>query len=65
MTPDQAIQFFGSKSKLARAVGAAPSSISEWVANDEIPEGRQYQIELISKGVLLADKPALRAQVAA
>ncbi len=60
MKPADAIRHFGSISKLARALGLAPPTIHDWVNNGEIPESRQYQVQLASNGVLLADKPALR-----
>jgi DNA-binding transcriptional regulator YdaS (Cro superfamily) len=60
MTPDQALQHFGSQTKLARALGLAQSTVAEWFANGVIPEARQYQVQLASCGALLADQPALR-----
>lgn len=57
MTKQQAIQYFGTATALGKAIGCAPSTISEW---EEIPEGRQYQIEMATKGKLKADLPALR-----
>ncbi len=60
MTPDQAIQHFGSISKLARALGLANPTIYDWLNAGAIPEPRQYQIELATCGRLQADKPALR-----
>lgn len=62
MTLQDAIQFFGSKAKLAHALGVALPTVYEW--EDDIPEGRQYQIELATCGALKADKPALRREAA-
>jgi DNA-binding transcriptional regulator YdaS (Cro superfamily) len=64
MTPEQAIHHFGSKAKLASVLGTSLPTIYDWIAAGEIPEGRQYQIELASGGVLKADKPALRLEAA-
>lgn len=64
MTPKDALKFFGSKAEMARALGVQPPSVSEWFENDEIPQGRQYQIELATRGKLKADEPALRKQTA-
>jgi DNA-binding transcriptional regulator YdaS (Cro superfamily) len=64
MTPDDALKFFGSKSEIARALGVQPPSVSEWFDNGEIPEGRQYQLELATEGKLKASRPALRKQAA-
>lgn len=58
MTYEQSIAYFGTISEMARALGVKPPSISEW--KDGIPETRQYQIELATKGKLKADVPALR-----
>lgn len=60
MKPKEAVEFFGTQARLARAVGAAPSSVAEWLQIGYIPEGRQYQIELATGGLLKADLPACR-----
>lgn len=60
MTYEQAIEFFGTQSKMARALGVEPPSVAEWKSG--IPMRRQYQIELATKGKLKADIPALRSR---
>lgn len=65
MTTDQALQYFGSIPRLARALGVAPASVYDWLNAGAIPEVRQYQIELATTGALKADKPALRYAEAA
>ena len=60
MTPDQALEHFGTKAEIARVLGIAPPSVIEWFDAGVIPEGRQYQIELATNGTLKADKPANR-----
>lgn len=60
MTYEQSITYFGTLSKMARALGVKPASVSEW--KNGIPETRQYQIELATKGILKADEPALRTE---
>lgn len=40
--------------------GVRPPSVSEWFDDDVIPEGRQYQLQIASGGMLVADKPANR-----
>lgn len=60
MTKKEALEYFGSNNALSAALGCVPSSVSEWA--DTLPEGRQYQIELATRGKLKADKPALRAK---
>lgn len=54
MNLKQVIEHFGSKSKLAKALKTTPQAINGW--GDEIPELRQYQIEVVSKRKLKADK---------
>lgn len=64
MDPQKVIDHFGgTQASAAKALGVAQSSIAEWVAKGEVPEGRQYQIEIASEGVILADKPAYRIPV--
>jgi len=60
MTPEQAIKHFKTQSRLARALGKKQSSVNEWFTNGKIPDGAQYQIELATAGMLVADKPACR-----
>lgn len=43
-----AAEFFGSKKKLAVALGISPSAVTLW--GDDVPELRQYQIEHLTKG---------------
>jgi hypothetical protein len=57
MTKTEAIKHFGSISDLAKALGTTYEAVRQW--GDEIPELRQYQIEVLTKGELRADqKPA-------
>ena len=60
MTPQSAIEFFGTQTRLAKALGLAQSTVAEWFQLGHIPEARQYQIELATHGKLRADKPACR-----
>ncbi|WPE28082.1 hypothetical protein PshuTeo1_38170 [Pseudomonas hunanensis] len=48
MKTKQAAEFFGSKKKLAAALGISPSAVTMW--GEDVPELRQYQIERITKG---------------
>jgi len=60
MTPQEVLSFFGSQSEIARVLGCTQPSVFEWFEKDAIPEGRQYQLEIASRGRLKADKPANR-----
>lgn len=50
MKTKEAADFFGSKKKLAIALGISPSAVTMW--GDDVPELRQYQIERLTKGKL-------------
>jgi DNA-binding transcriptional regulator YdaS (Cro superfamily) len=52
MNVSEAVAHFGSKSKLAAALGIKPSAVTMW--GQTIPLTRQYQIQVLSKGRLKA-----------
>lgn len=52
MKTQEAADFFGGRKKLAEALGVSPSAVSMWGA--VVPLSRQYQIQVISKGKLMA-----------
>lgn len=51
-TKDAAL-YFGSKKKLAAALNISPGAVTMW--GDHVPESRQYQIQVLTKGALKAD----------
>lgn len=53
MFKQDAINYFGSKSKLAKAVGVAPASVSVW--GELVPEKNAMRLQLASEGVLQYD----------
>ena len=53
-----AVDHFKGKSKLAKALGISPASVSQWP--EDVPELRAYQIERLTKGKLKADLPRLQ-----
>lgn len=57
MTHEQALEYFGSYTNMAYALGCAVSTLSE---KDPFSDGRQYQMQIATNGKLKADKPALR-----
>lgn len=62
MKRSEAIAHYGGNaSALARALGIDQSSIYSW-KDGEIPIGRQYQLELLTKGALKADRPKALAR---
>lgn len=60
MTPEQVLTFYETQAEIARVLGCKQPSIAEWFEKGEVPDGRQYQLEIASKGKLKADKPANR-----
>lgn len=56
MKTQAAAEFFGSKKKMAIALGISPGAVTMW--GETVPEGRQYQIQIISKGKLKATTKA-------
>lgn len=60
MTPDDLLEYFGTKAEIARAVGVEPPSLTDWFNSGKVPEVRQYQIEIATGGALRASKPADR-----
>lgn len=61
MTPEKLIAHFETGKNAARAMGVAPSSVSEWVSKGRVPIDRQCQAEIITGGKLKADRAALFA----
>jgi hypothetical protein len=49
MTYDQAIAHFGDYKALADALGLPYTTVHSWRSRG-IPEGRQYQIQVVSRG---------------
>jgi DNA-binding transcriptional regulator YdaS (Cro superfamily) len=54
MTTKQAIDYFGSAAKLAQALKVTKGAVSQW--GEQPPYLRQVQLELLSSGLLKADK---------
>ncbi|OLF82683.1 hypothetical protein AWH63_06675 [Marinobacter sp. C18] len=55
MTLTDVLEHFKVKpSELAEKLGVTPGAISQW--KDGIPEGRQWQIQLMTDGALKASK---------
>jgi len=54
MLTQDAIQYYGSARRMARALGVQRHAISMW--GKRPPIGRQYQIEVLTRGALCADR---------
>ena len=61
MTLQQAIEHFGSKAKLAAALGIQPPSVAGWKA---VPHLRQAQLQHLTGGKLKADEGVLPKRAA-
>ena len=55
MKPEIAIQWAGSQRKLARLLQITEGAVSQWVSAGMVPEGRAYQLEVLSAGTLKVD----------
>lgn len=60
MKKKDAIDHFGGANKLAQALGCKPQAISQW--SDLVPQGRAYQIEVLTGGKLKADSRSTSQQ---
>lgn len=56
MTLDDLVQKFGNKGQISLALGMSYSRIANWFYKGYIPQITQYQIEVLTKGKLKADK---------
>jgi hypothetical protein len=57
MTKTEALKHFGNDIfKLADALGCRSQAVYKW-PGDTVPAGRQWQLEVITKGKLKADRP--------
>ncbi|MFQ2178135.1 Cro/CI family transcriptional regulator [Aeromonas veronii] len=54
MKKTDAINYFGSASELAKKLNISEAAISQWGQN--VPQGRAYQIEVLTGGKLKADQ---------
>jgi DNA-binding transcriptional regulator YdaS (Cro superfamily) len=53
MKKTDAINYFGSAAELAKKLNISEAAISQW--GETIPQGRAYQIEVLTGGKLKAD----------
>ena len=54
MTKAEAIKHFGGSTKVAKALGITKQAVYKWP--EELPEGRQFQIEILTQGKLKAER---------
>lgn len=56
MYKNEVVAYFGTAIALAKALGISAASVSEW--GDLIPEGRAYQLQVMTAGALRVDPSA-------
>lgn len=54
MTPCEVVKHFETQEKAAKALDVTQQAVARWVALGEVPQLRQYHIERVTKGKLLA-----------
>ena len=54
MTIDQVITHFGGISEISKALGISYQAVQQWVDKGEIPEGRRWQIQVLTEGKMSA-----------
>lgn len=54
MTLNEAIEHFGSKKGIAEALKINKSTVTNW--GEQIPRGRQFELQVLTKGKLKAVK---------
>ncbi len=62
MLTSEVIAFFKGKSKVATALKVSPAAVSQWGA--EPPLARQYQIQILTEGKLVASDGSAVAKAA-
>lgn len=55
---EEVVEHFGGITPLAKRLGCTSQAISQW--NGEFPEGRAFQIEVLSEGRFKADRLPIR-----
>jgi DNA-binding transcriptional regulator YdaS (Cro superfamily) len=60
MSPSQAIEHFGSQQAVADALAISQPAVARWLEREEIPAGRQAQLQIITGGKLRADPTQAR-----
>ena len=50
MKKRDAAEYFGNETKLAQALGITKGAVNQW--DEDIPKGRAYEIQFLTKGKL-------------
>lgn len=62
MTPQQVLDHYGTKTRIAEVLGISVPSVIEWFYKGRVPTARQYHIHMATNGKLKADLPADRTK---
>jgi len=55
MTITEVLDHFGGINETAKALGITYQAVKQWTDRGQVPEGRQFQIQLLTGGALVAD----------
>jgi len=55
MKTEVAVSYFGTPVALASALGITRQAVNDW--GEFVPEGRAYQLEVLTEGALKAPRP--------
>ncbi len=60
MTYEQVINHYGNGINAAKALGIHSSSIYQWGSKGRVPFDTQYRIEVLTNGILKADRQLVK-----
>lgn len=55
ITPNEAVEFYGGRTKLAAELGVTETTVWRWQRDNEIPRMAQLALQTLTKGKLKAD----------
>jgi len=61
MTPQDLLDHFKTQRAIADFFGLGTSTVSEWFQMGAVPSGRQYEAQVRTAGLLVADVPKREA----
>ena len=60
MKVHEVIKYYGTKRKVADVLGVRYQAVQNWEVAGFVPEGRQWQIQALTAGMLTVDKHFLK-----
>jgi len=57
MKPIDLLEFYKNQRAIALRLGITEQAVGHWFRIGDIPEGRQYQLEIMHEGAIKADRP--------